>query len=67
MKDAGYLPVSNAADLAGIHITTLYELIKGGSVQGAKAGKRQYVLLRSLADHYASAPPIRQRILAAMP
>lgn len=45
----GFLPVSDAAKLAGVHFVTIYKALSRGDLRGTAYGKNRYVSIDSLA------------------
>lgn len=65
MRQSGWISCADAAEAAGVHISTVYRLIERGEVEGATAGGKRYVCRKSLATYYEDAPPIKLRVLLA--
>ena len=49
--------IPNAANVAGLGRTTIYELIGAGKIEARKAGGRTLVMAASLRDYIAGLPP----------
>lgn len=65
MREAGYVTASEAADAIGAsQVGTVHRMVHDERLAGARAGKHWYVLVSSLLDMYADAPPIVARIKA---
>ena len=52
LAKAGYVPVADAAHLAGNAVSTLYKLATAGRIKTTRAGKRWYVDIASLVDYH---------------
>lgn len=51
MRKQGYVPVRDAAEAAGIGISTMYEWLDKKFVRGKRVGRSRYVSVSSLQDH----------------
>lgn len=63
MRDAGYVTAADAAQAIGAdNVGTIHRQVKTGKLVGARAGVHWYVLVKSLLEAHADAPPILARI-----
>lgn len=51
MRKQGYVPVKEAADLAGVGLSTMYEWLERKAVTGKRIGRARYVSKASLQDY----------------
>lgn len=65
MKQDGYIRCTLAAELAGVHVTTIYGLVDNEEVKGATLGSKRYVHQKQIAEYYKESPTIHKRLLAA--
>lgn len=65
MREAGYVTAAEAAHAVGLkNVGTIHRRIVSGNLIGARAGYHWYVLVKSLLEAYADAPPLLARIRA---
>ena len=62
MAAEGWITCAKAAELAGVHISTITRLLDGADLVGQRAGRRRYVSLESMRNYYSGAAPILARI-----
>jgi hypothetical protein len=62
MHAAGYVTIREAAEACGLTVGTIHRRVTNGDFEGARAGHQWYVLVRSLVENFADAPPILSRI-----
>jgi hypothetical protein len=63
MAAEGWLRIDKAAELVGVHVTTIIRAIEPESgLTGKRVGRRRYVSASSLLRFYADAEPITKRI-----
>lgn len=64
MRKSGWVTPQEAADLAGVHVATIYRLCDDDQIEETRHGRFRYISRESLAEYY-SAPPIARRIREA--
>jgi len=62
----GYLLPSDAAQRAGVNMSTIYRMIKQGKIEAVRVGQYSYVVAKSLAAYYSEVKLLRDRILAGV-
>ena len=67
MLKHGYLLPSDAAQRAGVNMSTVYRMIKRGKIASVKVGQYSYVDAKSLAAYYSEVKHLRDRILEGLP
>jgi excisionase family DNA binding protein len=66
MEASGYVTLDTAAQLTGVHMSTIFRLVRDGLLQSDTVGKFRFIHRQHLADYF-DAPPIRERIFAYTP
>lgn len=64
MRQSGWVTPQEAADLAGVHVATIYRLCDDLQIEETRHGRYRYISRESLAEYYC-APPIARRIREA--
>lgn len=62
MAEEGWVTIAVAARLCGINESTVTRLIESGDLTGTRAGKRRFVSIFSLKNHYKDAKPVLRRL-----
>lgn len=52
MAEEGFIPAQRAADIVGVHLTTIYRAAEDGVIKGRRMGRYWYVHAKSVAECY---------------
>ena len=62
MRDDGYIPTRQAADLTGGHITTVYRWIEKNQVRNVQIARMRFLLIADLIALFIGSPTIQKRL-----